>query len=50
MLPFLSTNNFSPTFAPIRKPCAMCDGGSVRVFCANKKNFVGVVIPLESSL
>ena len=43
MLPLLSIYNFSSNLAPIRKPCAICAGGKLKVGCANKNNLVDVV-------
>ena len=38
VVPPLSMYIFSSTFAPILKPCAMCDGGTVSEVCPNRNN------------
>ena len=43
MVPPWSIYNFSSDRAPIRKPCAICAGGKLKVGCANKNNFSAVV-------
>ena len=50
MLPPLSTYNFSPTLAPMRKPCAIPLGGSVSAVCPKKYNFVSSVLLPSTSI